>query len=248
MNPDNATGREHAVRSQPCSARPVRRPCTALHPTPLHPPWTLLQHTPWQSPPTLLLLLHWRICRRRLQRAQVGLAAVTSCYYRVLLSPHWALNASCAYVLGDVGSASVSLRPAPRRDSAGKPICELCPRRLTEVKGKLYQHGAGRICQRCYNKQRPATAASGPAAAASAPLTPSKRRADSDPGRPRAACVTQRTTTRRISPPASPTRSEKRMARLDAKIARLLEETHARRMASLAANAMEQKQPASNSL
>jgi len=38
-------------------------------------------------------------------------------------------------------------------DPSGHPLCELCSRRLDRCKGKLYQHGAGKICKRCYNIQ-----------------------------------------------------------------------------------------------
>jgi hypothetical protein len=46
--------------------------------------------------------------------------------------------------------------PAARVDSAGKPACEQCGRRLSSCKGKLHRHGSGHICQHCYNQARPA--------------------------------------------------------------------------------------------
>jgi hypothetical protein len=49
-----------------------------------------------------------------------------------------------------------------RVDSAGEPACELCGRRLRTVKGKLYKHENGRICQRCHDiTRRPHHAPSG---------------------------------------------------------------------------------------
>src|SRR4051812_9264556 len=56
------------------------------------------------------------------------------------------LSCACVYV----GVPHVLLCPNPRRDSAGKPACELCGRRLSTCKGKLYQHETGKICQSCY--------------------------------------------------------------------------------------------------
>jgi hypothetical protein len=57
----------------------------------------------------------------------------------------------CACVC--IVSPRVNLGSAPRTDSSGWPACELCGRRLSKCKGKLYQHGPGKICKRCYNIQ-----------------------------------------------------------------------------------------------
>lgn len=51
----------------------------------------------------------------------------------------------------DVGALRVSEGSGARVDSSGWPACEECGRRLSRCKGKLYQHGPGKICQRCYN-------------------------------------------------------------------------------------------------
>ena len=51
---------------------------------------------------------------------------------------------------GDVGAPLVSLCPEQRRDSAGKPACEICGRRLSTCKGKLHTHPQGKICTPCY--------------------------------------------------------------------------------------------------
>jgi hypothetical protein len=55
----------------------------------------------------------------------------------------------CACVC--IGAPHVLLCSAARKDSSGWPACELCGRRLSTCKGKLYQHGPGKICKRCYN-------------------------------------------------------------------------------------------------
>lgn len=54
----------------------------------------------------------------------------------------------CACV--DVGAPHVTVCSVRRRESSGWPACELCSRRLSTCKGKLYQHGAGKICSSCY--------------------------------------------------------------------------------------------------
>jgi len=94
-------------------------------------------------------------------------------------------------------------------DTGERARCERCPTRRTNPRfGKEYKvkDGPGYMCQRCYDKGRGKVAA----APATATLTNKrKRRAQSDPGK---------------------------SARREAKIARLLDETHARRMAALAAS------------
>lgn len=125
----------------------------------------------------------------------------------------------------------------PRVDSAGEPACELCGRRLRTVKHQ-HKHGPGHACHpRCKERKRPteATAAQSDAAATH---QPKKQRAASDPGEqtkqqlPRTQSIT-----RRVLPPNPTEQALPRSMRSTEKIARQLEETHARRVAAMAAAA-----------
>ena len=87
---------------------------------------------------------------------------------------------------------SASTGRAPRVDSAGRPACEHCFRRLNTCKGKPRNNTRGdrigKICQDCYNKSRHQSASSNsvsasPSPAAAAASHPAKKRKDaSDPG------------------------------------------------------------------
>jgi len=135
------------------------------------------------------------------------------------------------------GTAVVLLGPRPRVDSVGKPACELCGSRLTRCKLPLHKHGAGKICRQCWDGlRRPSVQTAAVAAAAAAPPPRSrKRRAQSDPGELLAGTASP-ALTRRITPP-TPTQAVKKQCttRQDERIMRLLDETHARRMAAEAA-------------
>jgi len=80
-------------------------------------------------------------------------------------------------------------------DSAGKPACEHCGRRLSDCKGKLYKHGMGKICHRCHNVLSGLLAAP-VAAAPEAPVRSHKRKQPSAPAAPAAPVVT-------LAPPPS---------------------------------------------
>lgn len=142
-------------------------------------------------------------------------------------------GASCC-----VGILLVAAGSAARVDSSGKQICELCPVRLSRAKGTAHVHGCGHICQRCYDRQRRPARAAAVSAAPPTPATPRKRRAESDPGesRPRTPSPRRmRPTTHRITPPEpAPVQQKQRTTRQDDAITRLLDETHARRMAAQA--------------
>ena len=109
-------------------------------------------------------------------------------------------HGSCAHCY--VGAPLVCARLTPRLDSAGKPACEQCGRRLADAKGKLHLHPPGKICQKCYDgTRRPSSAAE--VASTAQPSTPArshKRKAGSDPGQqlPAAAAAVS------LSPPAPP--------------------------------------------
>ena len=124
-----------------------------------------------------------------------------------------------------------------RMDSSGEPACELCGRRLRSVKHHR-PYGPGRACApQCKQKRQlgDSAVAAAPAAAAAPPLT-RKRRAQSDPGEPRPRTPSPRRTrptTIRVAPPMPIAAQKKqRTPRQDDRIMRLLDETHARRMAT----------------
>lgn len=80
--------------------------------------------------------------------------------------------------------------PSPRRDSWGFICCEQClgHMRFNTYKGKKHKHGAGHICQDCYDEQRgkrkaASTSSSSPSSSDGvAPPPKKKRRTASDPG------------------------------------------------------------------
>ena len=131
-----------------------------------------------------------------------------------------------------VGDLLVAAGPGPRRDTAGKQICELCGARLNRVKHHR-PHGYGRACAPQCKQKKQAIDRSAAEAAVAPPLRQSrKRRAVSDPGEspePEASP----TLTRRIAAPKPASTSRKQYnTRREKQIMRLLDETHARRMAA----------------
>lgn len=166
-------------------------------------------------------------------RSPAGRKACTALYQSTVAQCNAPVH--CAHWCVGVPSA---VEYADREEHAGKegPRCGLCRRRLT---GKpTLPYGDGRKCKpRCKAlQQRPATGGTAAAAtpAAAAPVAkPRKRRAESNPGE-QAPLTWPSALTRRITPPKpAPVHKKQRTTRLDDKIARLLEETHARRMAAL---------------
>lgn len=91
-----------------------------------------------------------------------------------------------------LGAPLVSVRLAPRVDSACKPACEQCGRRLADCKGKLHKKDPGHICHRCYTKaSRSPSSGSSTSTSLSSPMRSHKRRrANSDPGKQ--SCITTR--------------------------------------------------------
>jgi len=127
--------------------------------------------------------------------------------------------------------------PRPRYDSAGRQLCQLCPVRLNRANGKLYLHPPGHICQSCHNRMRKGEAAAASGDTPAAPKPSRKRRAQSDPGE-LPAHATPPALTRRVTPPSPVPASKKlRVTRQEERIMRLLDETHARRMAAEAVEA-----------
>ena len=116
----------------------------------------------------------------------------------------------------------------PLKDTNGQWLCRLCKRTVRRNQ-QWRRDGAGRKHNpRC--PDRSDAQQSKPAAAAVAPPT-RKRRAQSDPGEsPEPAAPLA--LTRRVTPPKpAPTTKKQRTTRQEERIMRLLDETHARRMA-----------------
>ena len=124
------------------------------------------------------------------------------------------------------------LGAGPRVDSDGQQICQLCPVRLSRAKGKLHRHDPGRICTPCYNKRLRDTSVQPVVSPTAAQVTPRKRRAQSDPGESPESAPSP-AITRRITPPKpTPASKKQRAEQREEQIMRLLDETHAQRMAA----------------
>jgi len=123
----------------------------------------------------------------------------------------------------------------PRVDSSGEPACEECGRRLRGVKHHR-PHGIGRACApRCKQKRLLADHIASAAAAVPQPKPSRKRRATSDPGESPEPATSQAVTRRVIAPEPASTSKKQYNTRREEQIMRLLDETHARRMAAEAA-------------
>jgi hypothetical protein len=134
-----------------------------------------------------------------------------------------------------VGAPGV-VRGSSRMDASGlNQLCELCGRRLSKVKHHR-AHGPGRACHpRC----KPTKGAAEGTAAALAPITAApkqsrKRRAVSDPGQPPPALLARTRLRVRAPRPSPPDRKRLKQEKEAAAMA-LLEQTHARRVAAMAA-------------
>ena len=125
---------------------------------------------------------------------------------------------------------------SPCMDASGlHQLCELCGRRLSKVKHHR-PHGPGRACApQCKQKQR-FLESNTPAAAAGPPAKQSrKRRAASDPGESPEPAASPALTRRIAAPKPAATSRQQYNTRREEQIMRLLDETHARRMAADAA-------------
>jgi len=136
--------------------------------------------------------------------------------------------------------ARATVGASARRDSDDQPACELCGRRLSRVKHHR-PHGVGRACApRCKVSRRLDDHTTPSAAQSSTPVQPAdgrqkrQRRIKSDPGQQ--PVITLNRLRVRAPKPIVPDRKNKQEER-EAEIMSLLDQTHARRMASLAAAA-----------
>jgi hypothetical protein len=127
--------------------------------------------------------------------------------------------------------------PSARRTNSGKPACELCGRQLGKVK-HTHKHGPGHACHpRCKPREQTVEREAAPAAAAAAPVATRKRRATSDPGESPEPAATQAFAHRVIAPEPASTSKKQYNTRREGQIMRLLDETHARRIAAEEATA-----------
>lgn len=123
---------------------------------------------------------------------------------------------------------------SPRRNVAGKQLCETCGTRLDKVK-HTHPHGPGRACHpRCKPSKHAVDDAARPAVAAAPAADPRpsrKRRAASDPGEP---LNLTRLCTREPPPTSIPPVKKTRVQSAPVDISLLLDQTHARRLALIA--------------
>jgi len=140
----------------------------------------------------------------------------------------------CASLYAGISVPPVS--PAPRQTADGHAACELCGRQLSKVKHH-HRCGPGHACHpRCKQRGQPVRNQQVPVTATAPAVTPRKRRATSDPGelpkQPAVQALTHRVT---AAEPASASKKQYNTRR-EEQIMRLLDETHARRMAAEAAD------------
>jgi hypothetical protein len=125
--------------------------------------------------------------------------------------------------------------PSARQTSSGKQACELCGRQLGKVKHHR-PHGPGRACTpRCKQPQQTVKSEAASATAVAPPVTTRKRRATSDPGESPEPAAPSALTRRIAAPKPAATSRKQHNTRQEEHIMRLLDETHARRMAAEAA-------------
>ena len=135
----------------------------------------------------------------------------------------------------DAEFSLVAYGPGPRRDRAGKQICELCGARLSRVKHHR-PHGPGRACTpRCKQSQQTVKSEAASATDVAPPVTTRKRRATSDPGESPEPAAPSALTRRIAAPKPAATSRKQHNTRQKEQIMRLLDETHARRVAAEAA-------------
>jgi hypothetical protein len=121
---------------------------------------------------------------------------------------------------------------AARVNEFGQQLCELCGARLNRVKSHR-PHAPGRACApRCKPRQQTSKREAAPVAAAAATVATRKRRATSDPGEPLEPAAPQAITRRVVAPEPASTSKNQYNTRREEQIMRLLDETHARRMAA----------------
>jgi hypothetical protein len=134
-----------------------------------------------------------------------------------------------------VDTLLVSACLVARVDSAGKPACEECGRRLTSCKGKLYKRNPGYVCQRCFNYTWRTPVSGAIPAPIAIEKQSRKRRASSDPGESPEPAAPSAITRRIAAPKSAATYTKQHNTRRKEHIMRLLDETHARRVATEAA-------------
>lgn len=138
--------------------------------------------------PLLSLFLLTSHCRHLLQLVSLYMDRSCPSLSQSLI----ALFPACHhYVFFPVDSVVATCCGGPRRDTDGQQLCELCPRRLSQL-GAHRPYFNGRAHQSCIIREKRAAAAGGVAAStvresvamesAALPPSPKKRRIASDPG------------------------------------------------------------------
>lgn len=141
-----------------------------------------------------------------------------------------------------IGDLLVSSCLGHRVDPSGKQICQLCPKRVTNFKGKKYNYGQGYVCQDCYDQTRsgkPKNTLAVPPAASSSPSTApppiriKRKRTQSDPGQNK-IITSYSPRSMRVRAP-KPIMADKKKLKLEEEksIAHALDVTHKKRMAAL---------------
>ena len=192
------------------------------------------------SPLLQLPLLHWSHFHRQLRqplRIQVSKLGVMSQSKAKQTLALILLHAPASCACCCAGSSLAPPGAAPRTDSDGQLACEQCGKRLSRCKRPLHRHVPGHVCDPCFKVLKRTAAAPPSDAAPAAPKQSRKRRAESDPGEPLGARSPSpprvRPSTYRVTPPTPIAAQKKqRTTRQDDRIMRLLDETHARRMAA----------------
>jgi hypothetical protein len=131
------------------------------------------------------------------------------------------------------GHLSGQIRTPPAKYSGRHRLCQVCERRLDEAKGKPYSCPPGLMCHKCYDKRDQSAAVKRPLVAPSdaVPAPKRVRRTQSDPGEP--MNLTRKRT--RAEPPVAVPTKKTRVRHPAVDPSPLLDQSHAQRLALLAA-------------
>jgi hypothetical protein len=144
----------------------------------------------------------------------------------------------------------VSSGLTPRVDSVGKPVCELCGRRLTKVKHHR-PYGPGHACHpRCRTLKRTINDREASVHAESATSLPKKKkhkRTKSDPGQLPILTSTRTRPHRVTAPKPTIIKSKQHINKPVINLSALLDEAHARRIALIEEETKKGGQPANTS-
>jgi len=140
------------------------------------------------------------------------------------------VSCACCCVAAPLPMSAMVARTLP----SGAPACEICGRQLTKVK-HTHRHGPGHACHPRCKRHVQTDEHSAATASVLPPKQSRKRRATSDPGQSPEPAASQSLTRRVTATEPSSSSKMQYNTRRGERIMRLLEETHARRMAAEAA-------------